>query len=223
MAFVKRTWMARIGTGLNKFIIGEKDANDKQTLVNSPDSVTQQGDVISADNLNDLEDRIEEAFGADSTRMGNIEASISGMKLTKIWENPYPNSVITVATNVVLDIHPPFSLMIEYSFDVESWASVSNSGNRSFVFLKKLADSSNSGYITLSSSIGWEDAVTHEARMEMNSRNVSFLYSAETNKTTMTIDRCYHYKMVNTTPSVEFAGRYLVPQSVYIIGDIYNS
>lgn len=62
MAFVKRTWMARIGTGLNKFIIGEKDANDKQTLVNSPDSVTQQGDVISADNLNDLEDRIEDGF-----------------------------------------------------------------------------------------------------------------------------------------------------------------
>lgn len=62
MAFVKRTWLARIGQGLNKFIIGEKDANDKQTLVNSPDSVTQQGDVISADNLNDLEDRIEDGF-----------------------------------------------------------------------------------------------------------------------------------------------------------------
>lgn len=62
MAFVKRTWLARIGTGLNKFIIGEKDANDKQTLVNSPDSVSQQGDVISADNLNDLEQRIYDEF-----------------------------------------------------------------------------------------------------------------------------------------------------------------
>ena len=59
MAFVKRTWLARLGTGLNKFIIGEKDAQNKQTLTNSPDSVTQEGDTISAQNLNDLEDRIE--------------------------------------------------------------------------------------------------------------------------------------------------------------------
>lgn len=60
--FNRRTWLARIGTGLNKFIIGAKDADGKQALVNSPDSVTQQGDVISADNLNDLEERIESEF-----------------------------------------------------------------------------------------------------------------------------------------------------------------
>ena len=62
MAFLKRTWLARIGTGLNKFIIGNKDGEGKQTLTNAPDSVTQQGDVISAENLNDLEDRIEAGF-----------------------------------------------------------------------------------------------------------------------------------------------------------------
>jgi len=60
--FNRRTWLARIGTGLNKFIIGAKDADGKQALVNSPDSVTQEGDVISADNLNDLEGRIESEF-----------------------------------------------------------------------------------------------------------------------------------------------------------------
>jgi len=76
MAFEKRRWFARLGLGLNKFIIGDKDAEGKQELVNSPDSVTQQGDVISADNLNDLEDRIEAGF--------------NGMKLTKVWENPNP-------------------------------------------------------------------------------------------------------------------------------------
>ena len=69
MAFEKRTWLARIGTGLNKFIIGEKDANDKQTLVNSPDSVTQQGDVISAENLNDLEERIADGFDDTETSL----------------------------------------------------------------------------------------------------------------------------------------------------------
>lgn len=60
--FNRRTWLARIGTGLNKFIIGAKDADGKQALVNSPDSVTQEGDVISANNLNDLEGRIESEF-----------------------------------------------------------------------------------------------------------------------------------------------------------------
>lgn len=126
MAFVKRTWLARIGTGLNKFIIGEKDANNKQTLVNSPDSISQQGDVISADNLNDLENRIYNEFSSQSTRIdgkqdtltfddaptsgsnnpvksGGVYSSIEGLKLTKIWQNPntavgYSNSSFQVST-----------------------------------------------------------------------------------------------------------------------------
>lgn len=88
MAFVKRNWLARIGLGLNKFIIGDKDSEGKQTLTNSPDSIAQEGDVISADNLNDLEERIADAF--------------TEMKLTKIWENPDPTASFP-ATNVVLD------------------------------------------------------------------------------------------------------------------------
>lgn len=70
MAFVKRTWLARIGIGLNKFLIGDKDSQGKQTLVNDPDSISQEGDVISADNLNDLEDRIDNAFGDVNTALG---------------------------------------------------------------------------------------------------------------------------------------------------------
>lgn len=79
MAFVKRTWLARIGTGLNKFIIGEKDANNKQTLTNSPDTVSRQGDVISADNLNDLEDRIDDEFTSQNTRISDNETAIGNL------------------------------------------------------------------------------------------------------------------------------------------------
>lgn len=78
MAFEKRTWLARLGQGLNKFFIGEKDAEGKQELTNAPDSITQQGDVISADSLNDLEGRINDAI-----------AGLSGYLL---WENPSPSS-----------------------------------------------------------------------------------------------------------------------------------
>lgn len=96
MAFEKRTWLARIGTGLNKFIIGDKDANNKQTLTNSPDTVTQQGDVISAENLNDLEDRIDNEFTSQNTRISDNETAIGNLnnnkenKLVKVWQNPDP-------------------------------------------------------------------------------------------------------------------------------------
>ena len=79
MAFEKRTWLARIGTGLNKFIIGDKDGNNKQTLTNSPDTVSQEGDVISADNLNDLEDRIDNEFTSQNTRISDNETAIGNL------------------------------------------------------------------------------------------------------------------------------------------------
>lgn len=116
MAFVKRTWLARIGTGLNKFIIGEKDANDKQTLVNSPDSVTQQGDVISADNLNDLEERIETAVNANETAIQANATAIAGLKLTKVWENPDPSQAFNGP--VVIDLGVNVSdIVIEYAYN----------------------------------------------------------------------------------------------------------
>ena len=59
MAFNKKTWKARQGLGLNKFSI---DGATPVPITNQPDSVTQQGDALSAGNLNDLEDRIANAF-----------------------------------------------------------------------------------------------------------------------------------------------------------------
>lgn len=59
MAFNKRTWKGRQGTGLNKFSI---DGATPVTVVNQPDSITEQGDALSAGNLNDLENRIYNEF-----------------------------------------------------------------------------------------------------------------------------------------------------------------
>lgn len=59
MAYSKKTWQGRQGVGLNKFSI---DGATPVPIVNQPDSVTQQGDALSAGNLNDLENRIEDAF-----------------------------------------------------------------------------------------------------------------------------------------------------------------
>lgn len=97
MAFVKRTWLARIGIGLNKFLIGDKDSQGKQTLVNDPDSISQAGDVISADNLNDLEDRIDNAFGDVNTALGDVNTAL-GLK---------SNLLVTQTIEFDLDIESP--------------------------------------------------------------------------------------------------------------------
>lgn len=79
MAFEKRTWLARIGTGLNKFIIGNKDSEGKQTLTNAPDlPLTQEGDVISAENLNDLEERIEAGLNEKQNTLTFDDVPTSG-------------------------------------------------------------------------------------------------------------------------------------------------
>lgn len=59
MAFQKKTWLARLGQGLNKFIF---NGGSKVTLDSSPDLVTQEGTPLSAENMNDLEDRIDSEF-----------------------------------------------------------------------------------------------------------------------------------------------------------------
>lgn len=61
MSFIKKTWLARIGTGLNRFL---QNGTDYVTLQSAPESVTQQGDALSADNMNNLEQRIADAFDA---------------------------------------------------------------------------------------------------------------------------------------------------------------
>ena len=83
MAYTKRTWLGRQGTGLNKFSIG---GASPVTIVNQPDSVTQTGDALSAGNLNDLEDRIEDAFDetASQTEVSNLKNAIEDLGLSNI-------------------------------------------------------------------------------------------------------------------------------------------
>ena len=57
MAFTKKTWKARTGTGLNKYRINGQVV----TLANVPDEVVQAGDVATAETMNDLEQRIYDA------------------------------------------------------------------------------------------------------------------------------------------------------------------
>ena len=77
MAYQKKTWLARLGQGLNKFIF---NGGSKVTLDSSPDVVTQEGTALSADNMNDLEQRIDDEF----TNVNSAITSLSDKKIIRI-------------------------------------------------------------------------------------------------------------------------------------------
>ena len=76
MAYSKRTWVGRQGTGLNKFSIG---GASPVTIVNQPDTLTEAGDALSAGNLNDLETRIDNEFTAVETPAVITNAEIDAL------------------------------------------------------------------------------------------------------------------------------------------------
>lgn len=210
MAFVKRTWLARIGTGLNKFIIGEKDANDKQTLVNSPDSVTQQGDVISADNLNDLEDRIEAEFTSQGTAIeskANV-SYVNGMKLTKVWENPNPSSDFA-SQNI-----PLATEVVEVLVEVRPLKGYATTEIKHF-----------KGYVGASSSYVVHDlgGVAGIVGNVLLAHGRSFGVRVYDGSTTIHFGDGYKMGANNGTPVGEYDNGVLIPVAVYKVGNIYNS
>lgn len=72
MAFIKKTWLARLGVGLNRFRMNN---STDVVLESNPVSVTQQGDQLSADNMNNLETRIDNAFTEMAGNLAPIEVS----------------------------------------------------------------------------------------------------------------------------------------------------
>lgn len=81
MAYNKKTWKARQGLGLNKFSI---DGATPVPIINQPDSVTQQGDALSAGNLNDLEQRIADAFDTATQQHNNLKTAFESLGLSVI-------------------------------------------------------------------------------------------------------------------------------------------
>jgi len=72
MSFIKKTWLARIGVGLNRFRMNN---SSDVVLESNPVSITQAGDQLSADNMNNLETRIGNAFDEMAGNLAPIEVS----------------------------------------------------------------------------------------------------------------------------------------------------
>lgn len=210
MAFLKRTWLARLGTGLNKFLIGDKGADGKQTLTNSPDTVVQEGDVISADNLNDLEDRIEDEFDekADITALND---AIAGVKLTKVWENPAPSSTFSEQTVNITNLSSYEVLLIEY-------LTFSNSPRRE-IKIMRIKDSTN---VTMQLE-GTSMSITSSVSVvDIYNRLVSW-QSSSADSLTFGNGRHAQIRTNGTIVVVDEYNNGVVPIVIYGVSDIYNS
>lgn len=85
MAFIKKTWLARLGTGLNKFTVN--NSASKISLDSAPDSITQEGTPLSAQNMNDLEGRIETAFTGVDTDLTHLAGNFAQIETTPSTHN----------------------------------------------------------------------------------------------------------------------------------------
>lgn len=79
MAFVKKTWKDRISQYPNRRTINDGVMVRQVTVARDEGTITEAGDGFTATNMNDLEDRIETAFG-DMVIMTAAEAHT-------IWNN----------------------------------------------------------------------------------------------------------------------------------------
>ena len=196
MAFVKRTWLARIGLGLNKFLIGDKDSQGKQELTNSPDSVSQQGDVISADNLNDLEDRIEAGF--------------NGMKLTKVWENENPSADFD---NTDIDFSDEFNDIVVVTQD---------SSSNGMLKLTHIKGTDSLSYEYINSIRILSNELVIKSRGVRIANNIS---TSVKTRVRITLCRTFSMQESSGvwTQSITNTNGILIPLYIYKVGDIYNS
>lgn len=199
MAFERRTWYQRLGQGLNKFLIGEKDAEGKQELTNAPDSITQQGDVISADNLNDLEGRIQSAF--------------VDVELVKVWENSDPTSSFSAQTITLSG--EIAELCIEYT-----------EHERSTKFLR-IRPYSNGAYSGLSLMGINESFDNTDGSVALNYRPITPYYYQGNTHIIFSNERTILWTFVSGSgsgnPSVSTLNNRMIPVAIYSIGGTLNS
>lgn len=62
MGFVKKTWTNRISEYPNRRTINDGYVTKVVTVARDEGTITQEGDAFSAENMNDLETRIEDAI-----------------------------------------------------------------------------------------------------------------------------------------------------------------
>lgn len=84
MSFIKKTWLARLGVGLNRFRMNN---STDVVLESNPVSVTQAGDQLSADNMNNLETRIGNAFDEVENDFDKMAGNLAPIEVSPATTN----------------------------------------------------------------------------------------------------------------------------------------
>lgn len=87
MAFVKKTWKARLVEYPKRRTLRDISTNEVTTVEveREEGDVTQAGDAFSAANMNDLEDRIEAAVNGGDYAEATLYANTSTVNFTADW------------------------------------------------------------------------------------------------------------------------------------------
>jgi hypothetical protein len=85
--FVKKTWKDRIAEYINRRELTKEDGSSELVTVSrSEGEISEEGDAFSAENMNDLEDRIDTAVNELND---NLTTSLNDLKIMTLTESKY--------------------------------------------------------------------------------------------------------------------------------------
>ena len=119
MAFVKKTWKDRIAEfPTRRRLTKEDNTSELVTVAREEGTLSQEGDAFSAENMNDLENRIDAEFTEVNGKLDNkIQCIEYDVTLTQSqWAEPYQymgristNNLKSDVISVTGDPQAPFS------------------------------------------------------------------------------------------------------------------
>ena len=107
MAFTKKTWKDRIAQYLNRRRLTDVDTGDIKTVTVTRDEggITEEGDIFNAATMNDLENRINNAFTEVNAKTGSDIPVSSGETETiaEMLTTQFVNNFVTLAGSAALN------------------------------------------------------------------------------------------------------------------------
>ena len=98
MAFAKKTWKDRIAEfPTRRRLTKEDNTSELVTVAREEGTLSQEGDAFSAENMNDLENRIDEEFTAVNGRLTQVEDRVEPCEIGNVYNFPTTDGATYVA------------------------------------------------------------------------------------------------------------------------------
>ena len=105
MAFVQKTWKDRVAEYINRRILTKEDGTTELVSVErSEGTISQEGDAFSAENMNDLEQRIANEFSEQNKNLANIVDIKAEIENLRNSVNNLINNPIIKTQDITVDL-----------------------------------------------------------------------------------------------------------------------